>query len=81
MFTGIVREVGRTTSISGSPDGIRLDVDAPRTAAVTAVGDSVSVNGCCLTAVATDGGVIAFDAVPETLARTSLGALAVGLAS
>jgi len=78
MFTGIVREVGRACSISGRAGGVRLEVDAPRTAAVTAVGDSVAVNGCCLTAVAVFGGRIAFDAVPETLARTSLGGLAAG---
>jgi riboflavin synthase len=78
VFTGIVREVGRTAAITGSPEGIRIEIEAPATAATTAVGDSVSVDGCCLTAVATTDGRIAFDAVPETLARTSLGSLAVG---
>jgi len=57
---------------------IRLEVAAPATAAATAIGDSVSVSGCCLTAVSVTGRRIAFDAVPETLARTSLGALATG---
>ncbi len=78
MFTGIVREVGRAASITGQATGIRLEIEAPQTAATTAVGDSVAVNGCCLTAVALDGGRIAFEAVPETLARTSLGSLAAG---
>ena len=78
MFTGIVREVGRTAAITGRPDGIRLEIEAPATAATTAVGDSVAVDGCCLTAVAAGDGRIAFDAVPETLARTALGGLAVG---
>jgi riboflavin synthase len=78
MFTGIVREVGTTAAISGRDGGVRIEIEAPETAAATTVGDSVSVNGVCLTAVATKGARIAFDAVPETLARTSLGGLAAG---
>ena len=78
MFTGIVREVGRVTSVEGDDEGIRLEIEAPQTAAAVAIGDSVSISGCCLTAVAISGGTIAFDAVPETLARTSLGRLAEG---
>ena len=78
MFTGIVREVGTTSSIFGREGGVRIEVEAPETASVTAIGDSVSVNGVCLTAVETTNGRIAFDAVPETLARTSLGGLSAG---
>jgi riboflavin synthase len=78
MFTGIVREVGRAASITGQATGIRLEIEAPQTAAATVVGDSVAVNGCCLTAVELTDGRIAFEAVPETLARTSLGSLAEG---
>src|SRR5579872_374825 len=78
MFTGIVREVGEIAAITGGPEGIRIEIEAPATAKATAVGDSVSVDGCCLTAVSLDQGTIAFDAVAETLARTSLGSLAVG---
>ena len=79
MFTGIVREVGRVASVSESGrDGLRLELEAPLTAPSTALGDSVAVNGCCLTAVAAGEGLLAFDAVPETLARTSLAALSVG---
>ena len=78
MFTGIVREVGLTAGISGREGGVRIEIEAPETAASTAIGDSVSVNGVCLTAVETTNGRIAFDAVPETLARTSLGGLAAG---
>jgi riboflavin synthase len=55
-----------------------IEIEAPETAALTAVGDSISVNGVCLTAVELSNGRIAFDAVPETLARTSLGGLAPG---
>jgi riboflavin synthase len=78
VFTGIVREVGTAASIAGHAGGVRLEIDAPETAAATAVGDSVSIDGCCLTAVSVTDGRIAFDAVPETLARTSLGGLAAG---
>jgi riboflavin synthase len=78
VFTGIVREVGRVASIDGDGDGIRLEVEAPATAGLTAVGDSVSISGCCLTAVAVADGHVAFDAVPETVARTSLPRLALG---
>jgi riboflavin synthase len=80
MFTGIVGELGRVAAIDGGETGIRLVVDAPATAAAVAVGDSVSVNGVCLTAVTAENGTLAFDAVPETLARTSLGRLAPGAA-
>jgi riboflavin synthase len=72
VFTGIVRELGRVVSVDGGPGGIRLEVEAPRTAAGSGIGDSVALNGVCLTAVAIDGGRLAFDAVPETLSRTSL---------
>jgi riboflavin synthase len=80
VFTGIVREVGRLVSVDGGAEGIRLDVEAPRTAAQAAVGDSVSLNGVCLTAVAVEDGRLAFDAVPETLVRTSLQGLRPGAA-
>lgn len=76
MFTGIVREKGRIVSVDRRDGGARLAVDAPETAARTAVGDSVALSGVCLTTVAAADGRIAFDAVAETLARTTLGALA-----
>jgi riboflavin synthase len=78
VFTGIVRELGRIESLNGEPAGIRLRVVAPVTASLTAAGDSVAVNGVCLTAVDVEGGVLAFDAVPETLRRSSLSRLAEG---
>jgi riboflavin synthase len=78
VFTGIVREVGTVAAVGGDGGGIRLELDAPETAAATQVGDSVSINGCCLTAVSVAGSRLAFDAVPETLARTSLDRLAPG---
>ena len=78
MFTGIVRELGRVSALVGGTTGLRIEIDAPQTAPTTAIGDSVSVGGCCLTAVAASDGRIAFEAVPETLSRTSLGGLAAG---
>ena len=78
MFTGIVRELGAVEAVEESAAGIRLFVRAPETAAAAAVGDSVAVNGVCLTAVEADDGVLAFDAVPETLRRSSLGRLGAG---
>ena len=78
MFTGIVRELGRVVSIDGGPDGVRLELEAPQAAAAAKLGDSVAVNGCCLTVVGSDGGRLTFDAVPETLRRTTLGALRPG---
>ena len=78
VFTGIVRELGRVESLNGEPAGLRLRVAAPMTASSTAAGDSVAVNGVCLTAVDVEGGVLAFDAVPETLRRSSLSRLAEG---
>jgi riboflavin synthase len=75
MFTGIVRERGRVVAAERNGDGLRLRISAPETAAGTSIGDSVSVAGCCLTAVAAADGELAFDAVGETLSRTNLGAL------
>ena len=80
MFTGIVREVGEVASVDGGDAGARLRIRAPETAARTRVGDSVSVSGVCLTAVAVEDGALSFDAVPETLRRSSLGALGPGAA-
>ena len=78
MFTGIVREVGRVVSAEGGESGRTLVVEAPETAASTAVGDSVSIGGVCLTAESVDAGRIRFHAVTETIRRTSLGRLAAG---
>jgi len=72
MFTGIVRELGVVAALDGAEAGARIRVKAPRTAPQVAVGDSVAVNGCCLTVAAQEGDVLVFDAVPETLARTAL---------
>jgi riboflavin synthase len=74
MFTGIVREVGEVDSFDGS----RLVLAAPETASAATVGDSVAVSGVCLTVVSREAGALAFDVVPETLARTALARLEPG---
>ena len=73
MFTGIVIEQG---VVAEPPPRLRLR--APGVAADAAIGDSVAVDGCCLTVTEIDGVVLAFDAVPETLRRTNLGRLQPG---
>jgi riboflavin synthase len=78
VFTGLVREVGVVASVVRADGGLRLELEAPATAAAAELGDSVSVAGCCLTAVAVADGRIAFELVPETVARTSLGRLDAG---
>jgi riboflavin synthase len=80
VFTGIVRERGRVVAAERNGDGgsLRLRISAPQTAGQTNPGDSVSVAGCCLTAVAMDGAELVFDAVPESLARTTLDRLSEG---
>ena len=80
MFTGIVRELGTVESVEAGGDAVRLRLRAPEAAGRTAPGDSVSVNGVCLTAVSAADGVLDFDVVPETLRRSSLGRLEPGAA-
>jgi riboflavin synthase len=72
MFTGIVQAMGRIERVEARPEGVRLLVDA---AAMephdVAIGDSIAVNGCCLTVVVRDGATLAFDVSAETLGCTS----------
>lgn len=79
MFTGIVREVGTVVTLDGDEKGARLTVEAPATAGETPrIGDSIALNGCCLTVTAIEGSHLTFTAVRETLEHTSLGALVAG---
>jgi len=78
MFTGLIREVGAVVSLVGGDAGVRLVVAAPEAAAAAAPGDPISVDGVCLTVVEVGEGRLGFDAVPETLARTSLQTLEQG---
>ena len=78
MFTGIIRERGRVAQVDGDTDARHLLIEAPATASQLSLGDSVSVDGCCLTATEVANGQFAVTAVPETISRTTLGALAAG---
>jgi riboflavin synthase len=78
MFTGIVRERGTLVAADPTESGRRLVVEAPTTASETVVGDSVSVDGVCLTATDIENGRLTFDAVPETLSRSTLGRRNIG---
>ena len=78
MFTGIVEERGRVRSITPDAGGARLVVDAHAVIDDARLGDSIAVNGCCLTVVELGDGCFAADAVTETLARTALGRLVDG---
>ncbi|HEX5095568.1 MAG TPA: riboflavin synthase [Acidimicrobiia bacterium] len=78
MFTGIVEELGRVRAITPNEGGARVEIDAKLVLEDAQLGDSIAVNGCCLTVVDLADGWWAADAVTETLARTNLGALAAG---
>ena len=78
MFTGIVREVGEVVSLAGDGGGVSLVVAAPLTAPGVEIGDSVAIDGVCLTAERVQGAELTFHAVPETLRRTALARLAAG---
>src|SRR5215510_988005 len=77
MFTGLVEAVGELTDATPIAGGIRLRIATPL-AAELSLGDSVAVNGVCLTVVSTDAGHAAFDVGPETARVTTLGGLAAG---
>ncbi len=78
MFSGIVEALGTVAELRVEPPGCRIIVREPRIAADTKVADSICVNGCCLTVVEQNGDTFAFQAGPETLARTNLGELKPG---
>jgi riboflavin synthase alpha subunit len=80
VFTGIVQELGRVASVEQADGGVRLVVEAPQTARNAHIGDSVAVSGVCLTVTAAQNGGLAFDAVPETIRRSSLAELTTGQA-
>ena len=79
MFTGIVEEMGALRERQEAPaGGLRLVFSASVVSEGTAIGDSISVNGCCLTVVELGTDWWAADAVAETITRTNLGSVAVG---
>ena len=78
MFTGLVQSLGTVVEVAERPPGKRLIVRAGDVGGEVRIGDSIAINGCCLTAVEVSGGTWAFEAGPETLARTNLGELVAG---
>ena len=78
MFTGIVRHAGKVTNFKPSAAGARLTIGASKLAAGVKHGDSIAVNGVCLTVAGSDGPLIEFDVVTETLRKSTLGALRKG---
>ena len=78
MFTGIIEETGSVEAIQSGSKSIRLTVSGPLTSQDTHLGDSISINGCCLTVVSIQGSKLDFEAVPETMNRTNLGSLRLG---
>lgn len=78
MFTGIVEELGRVVRLETIEDSARLTVEAPTVTQDVSLGDSVSVNGCCLTVTAVHGSTFTADLMAETLTRTTLGSQAPG---
>ncbi len=78
MFTGLVETLGKITKIITEGPAKRFSIDAGHVASDAAIGDSVCINGCCLTVIAIDGVVLDFEAGEETLSRTNLGELVVG---
>ena len=78
MFTGIIEEVGRVRFLrGGSKDGV-LRIAAKRVLGDVRLGDSIAVNGVCLTVTDFDGGSFTADVMPETLRRSNLGMLRAG---
>lgn len=78
MFTGIVETRGTVVAVALRDGGARLRIDAPAVVTDATPGASIAVNGCCLTMVAFDATGFEIDAMPETLARTTIGSLGVG---
>ena len=72
MFTGIVEELGTVAGVEDQGDAIRLTIHAEHVLADAGLGDSISVNGCCLTVAERDGDTWTADVMQETLDKTSL---------
>jgi riboflavin synthase len=78
LFTGLVETMGEVTHVAEDPAGRRFSIDLPEIRAGLSIGDSIAINGCCLTAIALSSAGADFEAGPETLVRTNLGELRVG---
>ncbi len=78
MFTGLVETMGTIVKVTDQPPGKRFSIDSGIVAEGAAMGDSICINGCCLTVVGIDGNTLDFEAGEETLSRTNLGNLCEG---
>ena len=72
MFTGLIEGVGRVVAAHATQHGAQLEIAAPRTAKKVRTGQSIAVNGCCLTLTSHRGDRLTFDLLEETIARTNL---------
>ena len=72
MFTGLIEDVGRVVAAHATEHGAQLEIGAPSTARQVRAGQSIAVNGCCLTLTSRRGGRLTFDLLEETIARTNL---------
>ena len=71
MFTGLIEEIGEVVAVPASDKGTQLQIAAPGIAKKSRNGDSVAVNGCCLTSTSRRGNRLTFDLLEETIARTN----------
>lgn len=78
MFTGLIEEVGKVEHLRGHAEGAHIQVRAEKVLEGTEVGDSIAVNGACLTVVERSAGSFVADCMQETLAHTTLGSLSAG---
>jgi riboflavin synthase len=75
MFTGLIEEVGAVLAMATTDRGTRVQIAAPKITETTRAGDSIAVNGCCLTVADLRGAELAFDLLEESLERTNLKSL------
>ena len=78
MFTGIIKELGTVVAMRRAGGVIRLRIHAPKTASGLALGESVAINGVCLSVVRVRQGALDFEVIPETRRLTNLGTLSNG---
>ena len=72
MFTGLIEEVGTVVAVSAHDHGTKLEIAAPGTAKHVRPGESIAVNGCCLTLTSSRDECLSFDLLQETIARTNI---------
>jgi riboflavin synthase len=72
MFTGLIEEVGTVVAVHARDQGAELQIAAPETAKRVSPGESIAVNGCCLTLTSCRGDCLSFDLLEETITRTNL---------